>query len=231
MIKVIAHRGASAYEPENTIRAFKKAIELDADGIELDVHSTKDGQLVVIHDSTLDRTTNGKGKVKNYNLSQLKKFDAGRGEKIPTLEEVIDLIKQKIDFIIELKVTGIEKDVVNLIFDKKIEDRVAIVSFWHIVPKNVKKLSPRIKTALNSSSNPINPIVLVESTKADGLNLKYNWINKELVDLLHKNKKEIVAWTVDDINDINRMISYGVDQIVTNKPDIVIKELKAKRLR
>ncbi len=98
--KILAHRGASAYAPENTMAAFKKAIEMNADGIELDVHLSKDGYIVIIHDERVDRTTDGKGEVKDFSLDELKKLDAGswfsdeyKGEKIPTLEELLSLIK------------------------------------------------------------------------------------------------------------------------------------------
>ncbi|MEO0143058.1 MAG: glycerophosphodiester phosphodiesterase family protein [candidate division WOR-3 bacterium] len=103
MIEIIGHRGARGIEPENTIRSFKKAIELKVDYIECDVHLTKDGHIVLIHDHTLDRTTNGTGYVNDYSFDAIRKLDAGKGEKIPTLQELIDLIKGKVKAHIELK--------------------------------------------------------------------------------------------------------------------------------
>lgn len=99
----IAHRGASGYAPENTLAAFKKALEFDIDVIELDVHLTKDNHLVVIHDKTVNRTTDGKGKVADKTLAELQKLDAGNGEKIPTLQEVLDLVNRKALVSIEIK--------------------------------------------------------------------------------------------------------------------------------
>src|ERR1700691_2371330 len=93
---VIAHRGASGYEPENTLASFKKALEIGVDGIELDVHLSKDGNVMVIHDSWVNRTTNGIGRVENKTLKELQKLDAGNGEKIPTLQEVLDVINRKV---------------------------------------------------------------------------------------------------------------------------------------
>ena len=112
---IIAHRGASGYEPENTLRSFRKAIGLKSDAIELDVQLTKDNKLVVIHDETVNRTTNGKGKVKDLTLRELRKLDAGKGEKVPTLEEVFNLVKRKVKIHVELKGNNIAKPVNDLI--------------------------------------------------------------------------------------------------------------------
>ncbi|HID15455.1 MAG TPA: glycerophosphodiester phosphodiesterase, partial [Candidatus Atribacteria bacterium] len=101
---VVAHRGASAYEPENTLRAIRRAIEIGADVVEIDVRLTKDGYPVVIHDETVDRTTNGSGLVNEFSLDELRKLDAGKGEKIPLLSEVLDLVAGKINVFIEIKV-------------------------------------------------------------------------------------------------------------------------------
>ena len=104
----IAHRGASAYEPENTLRSFRRALDMGADLIEFDIRMSSDGHLIVIHDKKVDRTTDGTGLVREMTLGQLKKLDAGKGEKIPTLEEVIDFGKGKTRFVIELKEGGVE---------------------------------------------------------------------------------------------------------------------------
>jgi glycerophosphoryl diester phosphodiesterase len=144
-IMVIAHRGASGYAPENTVSAFKKAIMMKADMIEFDVHLTKDGKVVLMHDKTVDRTTDGKGKVKEMTLKELKKLDAGlwfdkkfKGEKIPTLEKVLKKFKGKILFNIEIKSEGTEEEIVRLIKKYKLEKDVMVSSFNHQFLKKIK---------------------------------------------------------------------------------------------
>ena len=124
----IAHRGASGYEPENTLRSFRKAIELNSDAIELDVQLTKDHKLVVIHDETVNRTTNGKWKVSELTLKELKKLDAGKGEKIPTLEEVIKVCRNKCKLNIEIKELNSVKKVIEIVVKERFVKQTIISS-------------------------------------------------------------------------------------------------------
>src|SRR4051794_23137839 len=110
----VAHRGASAYEPENTLRAFEKAIELGADMSEIDLHLSKDGELIVMHDYSVDQTTNGHGAIKEMTLEEIKRLDAGQGEQVPTLQEVIDLVRGRNGLYIELKAEGTPRATVDL---------------------------------------------------------------------------------------------------------------------
>ncbi len=161
MTKVWAHRGASGYYPENTMTSFEGAIKQNADGIELDVHLSKDGYLIVCHDETLNRTTNGKGFIKQFDLYELKQLDAGswydkkyKGEKMPLLEEVIDLIKgTNMDLNIELKAgsifyPGIEEKVLKMIEKYNIKEQVIISSFDHYALVKIKSLDSEIKTGI-----------------------------------------------------------------------------------
>ncbi|MBU1163058.1 MAG: glycerophosphodiester phosphodiesterase, partial [Proteobacteria bacterium] len=134
---IMGHRGAAALEPENTLLSIRKAMEIGVDAVEIDVHLSKDKEIVVMHDSTLDRTTNGTGPVNNYTLSELKKYDAGKGETIPTLQQVMELTDKKVSLVIELKEKDTEKIVVEQIKKNKIEDNVYVISFWHRLVKNV----------------------------------------------------------------------------------------------
>ncbi|MGH7791719.1 MAG: glycerophosphodiester phosphodiesterase, partial [Thermodesulfobacteriota bacterium] len=134
----IAHRGASAYEPENTLRSFKRAMEMGAEMMELDVRFSRDGHLVIIHDKKVDRTTNGRGLVREMTLRELKNLDAGKGEKIPTLEEVFDLGKGTIRYVLELKDRGVEEEVINLVRDKGLIEDVFIASFHGDLIKRAK---------------------------------------------------------------------------------------------
>ena len=140
MIHTVGHRGAGFLEPENTLRGFRRAIEMGLDYVEFDVRRCKSGEIIVIHDETVDRTTNGKGFVKDMTLSRLKKLDAGKGDKIPTLQEVIDACKEKVKMYIELKEADLEEDTVAAVIRNKVTDDVIIKSFFHEYSKRVKAI-------------------------------------------------------------------------------------------
>lgn len=218
----IAHRGASGYAPENTLSAFKKAIDLGSDMIELDVYKTEDNQLVVIHDRLIDRLTSGSGFVNNFSLSHLKDLDIKGSGKIPTLEEAVDLVLNKIKINIEIKEIGITKDVIDLVNRKKIENQVLISSFYHYEVRKSKEINSNIKTAILFWGVPVTPedlVDLIKKAKADGANLEYEFVTKEYVDVLHKNNFFIYVYTVNDIREITLMKNLGVDGIISNYPD------------
>jgi len=220
-VLVIAHRGASGYEPENTLRSVEKALELGADMVEVDVHVSRDGYIVVIHDARLERTTNGKGYVKDLTLEELKKLDAGLGEQIPTLEEVIQLVKGKARLVVEIKVPGTEKRVLQEIKENRLEDEALITSFYHPVIRRVKKLNPNVQAGVIIASRPVKPAQLAIDAKANALFPKYTFVDQEMVLVAHKNNLVVYPWTVDTLSEINPLIKMGVDGIVTNKPSIL----------
>ncbi|KPV63845.1 MAG: cytoplasmic glycerophosphodiester phosphodiesterase [Candidatus Bathyarchaeota archaeon BA2] len=154
-VLIIAHRGASAYEPENTLRSVKKALELGADMVEVDVRASRDGHIVVMHDAVVDRTTNGKGYVKDMTLKELKKLDAGLEEPIPTLQEVAELVRGKAQLVVEIKVPEIEGKVLRIIKENELDRQTLITSFHHPILKRVKELNPNIRTGAIVASRPI----------------------------------------------------------------------------
>jgi glycerophosphoryl diester phosphodiesterase len=218
---VIAHRGASFYEPENTLRAVRRALDFGVDGVEVDVRSTIEGNIVVIHDETVDRTTNGSGRVKDMSLVELRSLDAGKGEKIPLLEEVLELVGNKAMVIIELKIAGIEERVLGIVEKYDALDRVIFSSFIHGSVKKLKELNPRVKTGVIIRSSPVNPSVLALDAKAENICAFYKYVSLEMVQNVHSHGLNIFAWTVDDVNTAENLIMFGVDGIVTNKPDII----------
>ena len=220
-VLVIAHRGASGYEPENTLRSVEKALELGADMVEVDVQASRDGHIVVIHDARLERTTNGKGYVKDLTLEELKKLDAGLGEQIPTLEEVIQLVKGKARLVVEIKVPGTEKRVLQEIKENLLEDEALITSFYHPVIRWVKELNPNVQAGVIIASRPVKPAQLAIDAKANALFPKYTFVDQEMVLVAHKNNLVVYPWTVDTLSEINPLIKMGVDGIVTNKPSIL----------
>jgi len=206
---IIAHRGASAYKPENTISAFKEAVKMKAGGIECDVRLTADDKLAVIHDATIDRTTSGKGQVKSYKLNQLKKYG------IPELHDVIDLVKRtSLLLFVEIKDRGSEKQIIRAIKKNKMESRTVIVSFYADSIEKARKIDG-IKTGL------------IFSKKLKTINLKAEWIvpnhdlmTKQLVEDAHKAKLKVLVWTVDDVKLAKKLSDLGADAIATNKPDL-----------
>jgi len=154
----IGHRGARAYEPENTLRSFKRAIELGVDAVEFDVRKTKDNELVIIHNSNVNKTTNGTGTVNDLTLKQIKSFVTDKGEQIPTLEEVLDFVSNRVKLFVEIKETGIEKKVLDLINRKAVMENVVVISFLEDVLRNLRKLNENIEIGLIyvRHKNPIN---------------------------------------------------------------------------
>lgn len=248
MTWVIGHRGC-AYEPENTIRAISKAIELGVDAVEIDVHLSKDNELLVIHDERLDRTTNGKGMVKDFTLEELRRLDAGKGEKIPTLQEVIDICRGKVQLLIELKVLESEGEVLKKVEDNKFKDEVYIISFWHQMIKQIRKLDrdmPKyrhaedtlrgktafgIKTGILFVGHPANPPHLAKDAEANALVLNYKFISKDLVRDAHASNLKVFVWNVDTQYETKEMLDSGVDGIASNKPDIVLNSIYHKTNR
>ncbi len=222
MTLVIGHRGC-AYEPENTIRAIKKAIDIGVDIVEVDVHLSKDNELVVIHDERLDRTTNGKGLVKDFTLEELRQFDAGKGERLPTLQDVIDTCRGKVQLLIELKALGSEIKVLKKLEENRFRDEVYIISFWHQMIKHVRELDRDIKTGVLFVGHPVNASRLAKETGANALVLNYKFISKDLVRDAHKDNLKVFVWNVDTEYETKEMLDLWVDGIGSNKPDIVLK--------
>lgn len=230
--KIHAHRGASGYTPENTMAAFRKAIELGANAIELDVHMTKDRKLVVIHDEKVDRTTNGSGMVAFMTLEQIKKLDAGswfsskyKGLQIPTLREVMDLVKNTPLFLnIEIKIgyrfyPNIEEKIIDLIEEYDMIDRVIISSFDHYSLVRVKEINPHIKTGLLYVASLFEPWEYARFVKVDALHPNYITVTKDFLQNAAINGFPINAYTVNDEKAM-RELAYGkIAGIITNYPD------------
>ncbi|MBU4209190.1 MAG: glycerophosphodiester phosphodiesterase, partial [Proteobacteria bacterium] len=224
------HRGAAALEPENTLLSIRKAMEIGVDAVEIDVHLSKDKELVVIHDSTLDRTTNGTGPVNNYTLSELKKYDAGKGETIPTLQQAMELTDKKIRLVIELKEKDTEKIVVEQIKKNRIEDNVYVISFWHRLVKNVKEMDGNIKTGVLLVGCPVDTSI-ADRISADVLVMKYTFVDAEFVELSHKNGLKVFIWNIDDPNLVKPFADMGVDGIGSNNPGILVDYFRQSGIR
>jgi len=218
---LMGHRGAAALEPENTLLSINRALEIGVNAVEIDVHLTRDRELAVIHDSTLDRTTNGTGPVSNYTLSEIKKFDAGKGERIPSLQEVIDLVRGRCRLIVELKEDGTEQGVVELIRKNELYDSAYVISFWHMLVKRVKEMNSRIKTGVLMVGCPVNAC-LAKSAFADALVMNYAFINRELVETAHREGVKVFIWNIDCPDLLKPYADMQVDGIGSNDPRIFV---------
>jgi len=219
--KIVGHAGGAAYEPENTIRAIRNAIRMKVDMVEVDVHATKDGHLVVIHDNDVDRTTNGKGIVKEMSLQEIRKLDAGKGEKIPTLQEVLDTTRNVIGAMIEVKAINIEKLLVDLIRRERMLDQVVVTSFMSDVLKKVKELEPKIPTGQIFAWKILNVAKKALELRVEMMVPAYELVTREMIDQLHKSSILVYPWTVDDRSAAEKLVEFGVDGIITNKPDLM----------
>ncbi|MFT8321067.1 MAG: glycerophosphodiester phosphodiesterase family protein [Bacillus sp. (in: firmicutes)] len=236
MNKCVAHRGWSGRAPENTLTAFKLALlEPKIEAIELDVHLSKDGVPVVIHDHTLERTTDGKGAVIAHTIEELTQLDAGKwfgepfaGERIPLLEEVLYLAKEKKHLLIELKQAGtlyhrLEEKVANLIKKYDMQKQVTIISFNHESLRKIKKLDEKLEIGLLFSGRPTMLAEQLEFTRASHLSINHAFLTEELVESFKNHPVKIGAWTVNDKQSLTRIMKLSEDILITtNYPELMM---------
>jgi len=219
---VVAHRGASGYEPENTIRAIEKAIEMNADAVEFDVRLSKDNVPVVIHDETLNRTTDGSGRVDSYTSEQLKNFDAGKGERIPLLSEALDLVYGRICVLLELKETRASRYALSLVENKDMLNQIMFVSFHEDALKTVAEANPNTYRGL-IYAKPGDHILVAKRIGCIAVMPHYKLASLKTVEFAHRLKLKVNVWTVDDLEIARTLVERGVDSITTNKPDLIVK--------
>jgi glycerophosphoryl diester phosphodiesterase len=221
------HRGASGYAPENTLVSLEKAISLGADWVEVDVHSVEN-ELVVFHDDRLERTTNGRGYVIEQSLEYLRSLDAGRGEKIPFLREVFDLVNRRAGINIELKGAATAAPVAALIERyiknqrRKYEDFL-VSSFNHHELRAIKKINPRIQTGALMIALPLDYARFAQALKSYSVHPSIEFIDQAFVDDAHRRGLKVYVFTVNHADDLAKMQVLGVDGIFTDYPDILKK--------
>ncbi len=237
---VIAHRGASLFAPENTMAAFELAVEAGAHAIELDVKISQDGEVIVMHDSTLDRTTNGTGAVRNHALKVLKNLDAGAhfskhftGEQIPTLAEVFDELGEKLLINVELTnyATPFDKlpeKVVSLVVRRGIESSILLSSFNPIALIKVNKIAPEIQIGLLvlGSSRRIVNRMMRKWLAYDCYNPEWDLVSQDVIEQERRAEHRVYAWTVNAPEDMLRLIRMGVNGIITDDPALAIRALE-----
>lgn len=220
----IGHRGARGYEPENTLLSFQKALDLGVDGIELDVHLSADGVLVVIHDETVDRTTDGKGLVAEMSLAQLRSFRTNKNQIIPTLQEVLDLVNRQCFVNIELKGKGTAKPAVEMIQDYissknwSYSDFIVSSFEWEMLSETAV-LNLQIPIAVLTETTIEDALAFAKKIKATAINPDFQLLKKETTSQLQQQGFQVFPWTVNDEQDIKRIQKYGVDGIISDFPD------------
>jgi len=228
---IVGHRGAMGHAPENTMASFERGLALGADLIELDVHLSADGHLVVIHDPTVDRTTDGRGYVKDMTLAQLKELDAGSwygpefaGQRIPTLPEVLEWARGRVGLVVEIKngpvfYPGIEERVAEALEAYGMEDEVVVISFDHRCVRRVKELRPRIAAGILYVGRLADPVAVARAAMADALHPNVNYLTAEDVREAHRAGLAVSTWVVNDPSWAQELAGMGVDSIGTNYPD------------
>jgi len=240
MTRIVAHRGSSGRAPENTLAAFRLALaEPEIHMIELDVHLSADGIPVVIHDHTLERTTNGSGRVEDHTFEQLQQLDAGgwfapeyAGERVPSLEEVLRLAKGRCRLQIELKTMGdlypgIEAEVIGLIHRYEMKEEVFVSSFDHESMKRAHDLDPSIATGLIVLGRPTLVKEQLLETGASSLSIHYAFLTREWMERMRADSVDIGVWTVDDPDTMARIVrEFPKVRITTNYPERLLRIVK-----
>lgn len=222
----IGHRGAMGHEPENTLSSVRKALQMGVRCIEIDVYYVED-QLVVFHDDRLERTTNGRGLLCEQSFDYLRSLDAGHGQKIPTLEEVCEIIKTRACINIELKGPHTAEPVARLI-SRLIENgwdiaEFLVSSFNYAELRKIKPLLPAIKLGVLIEGRPLDSFKISEELGAFSVNPAVEYVNQQFVDDAHARNLKVFVYTVDNIEDISRMYHLGVDGVFTGFPEKVIE--------
>jgi len=218
MFLKVGHRGAKTYEIENTLESYKKAIELGANAIELDVRKSNDGKLIVIHDDNLKRVFGKDISVNETTLIELRQLT---GDKIPTLEEALQFIDKKVErILVELKEVGYENKVLEIIRKENLNERVIIVSFHEPALLNVREVDGKIETGLIYAKHK-NPIDAALKLKAQYLVPLYKLTHTKDIEDAHKNNLKVIVWTINTKHEAKQYRDKGADGIASDNPDIL----------
>lgn len=230
-VAVTSHRGAGSLEPENTLRALQRAIDLGADQIEIDAQLTKDGHLILMHDSTVDRTTNGTGKIAELTFAAIRQLDAGNGEHVPTLDEALALVNGKAILQIELKGPGTAEPVVRTIINAGREDQVILTSFIHQELREAHRLNPGIQLGALWGRLPADVVQQTKQLGVQALHVWHEFIDQRLVIEAHAQGLLVRAWNTSKEEDMRRLIDLGVDAIGSDRPDILLGVCRQRGVR
>lgn len=226
MVYVVGHRGAAGEQPENTLKGFRYALDLGVDYVECDVHLTRDGQLVVMHDATVDRTTNGQGAISALNLDRIRSLDAGDGEQAPTFDEVLELVAGRAPLLCELKGSGVEEAAVAAVVARGMEGQVVFTSFSLDRLATVRQLGDhyRIGAILPNASEI--EIARAMALDVEAIGVRYTNLCYRILAQAHAAGLQVRAWNPDTLAEQQAMIALGVDGISTNRPSLLLDYLR-----
>jgi glycerophosphoryl diester phosphodiesterase len=215
----IGHRGAAGHVLENTLGSIEKAIELGVDYVEIDLRLTRDGHVVILHDATIDRTTNGHGRVNNLTLAQLKRIKTKDGQHVPTLEEVLELTDGRVGLLLELKIRGLAKPVTEIVQRCGFSSPVIYASFHHKELSRAREWLPSATIMPLISHGWIVPRIS-STLSAHHVGIRFDRVRKPVVASLQAAGFQVFVFTVNDVDDIVHMTDIGVDGIVSDVPQI-----------
>lgn len=228
----VGHRGARGHAPENTMASFIKGADMGVDAIETDVQLSRDGEVVLIHDHTVDRTTNGQGFVKDLTLAALKDLDAGSrhdprfaGERIPTLAELLSWARDRVGVALEIKngpiyYPGIAEKVIRLVRKHGMERQVLLISFDHFVVREAKRIAPEIAAGILYVGGLVDAVAAARAAHADSLHPNWAFVTPELVRAAHAEGLGVSAWNPNDLATIRALSELGVDSVGTDYPEL-----------
>ncbi|MBN2450685.1 MAG: glycerophosphodiester phosphodiesterase [Lentisphaeria bacterium] len=225
-IRVVGHRGARGLEPENTLRSFRRALELGVDLIECDVHMTRDGRAILMHDHTVDRTTNGTGAPGDFTFEAIRRLDAGQGEQVPTLEELLHLIRGKVEVHIELKDPTALLPVLDIVKAQGVRDQVFLTSGDTALLLRLREADPAIRVEHIFGNPPADAVQRALSVRASRVSCRFDHLTQAFVDESHSHGLEVIAWPPNTAEEQRHAIGFGVDIICTDRPDILIQTLR-----
>jgi glycerophosphoryl diester phosphodiesterase len=229
----VAHRGASADRPENTLSAFELAVEQDADVIEADVRRTADGALLVLHDPTVDRTTSGTGPLSALSEAEARALDAGEGARIPTVAEVLEVARGRVRVNLDLKEVEVVEPAVRLVHETGMLDSVTFISFLPEAWDLLERLTPESPIIhLVDSAAALAGLGMADGalSMAAGVGVPYHLVGEDLTERLHRHGYGVFAWTVDDDSEMRRLMAAGVNGIVTNRPALLAEVIRQFRM-
>jgi glycerophosphoryl diester phosphodiesterase len=214
----IGHRGLMGVEPENTLRSFVAAEKAGLDMIELDLHLSRDGALVVMHDATVDRTTDGTGPIADRTLAELRTLDAGAGERIPVFEEVLDAVTAPLQA--EIKDVAAARQLAEVMLRRDLVERVEVISFHAEAIEEVARLVPGVRTALVASRYDADVVGRAVRAGARTMSLNIRRLTLETMQRARSEDLRVLAWTVNTPEQLRLAHAFGLDGVVTDRPEI-----------
>lgn len=234
----VAHRGASREAPENTVAAFRLALDAGAPAVEGDVQRTRDGRLVVIHDQTVERTTDGRGAVGSFLFEDLRRLDAGRwfapefaGERVPSLDEVLDLMRDRAPVLLEIKhgpvfYEGIERQIADALRRRGMLGAALVMSFDHPAIRTMRAAAPEVATGVVYDARPVDPVAAARAADADAICPRWRLLTEDAVAAAHDAGLGVFPWTIDEEEPMRRCLGWGVDGVTSNDVRLLARVLE-----